>query len=882
MSNTSQFKNYSLSGEWKLIWLDNGKGRIKEVDKLFTENQVIGCMVPGDVHIAFTDAGIIPDPLKDKNSIACKWMEEKEFWYKKTFFIEEDFLQDYTELVFEGLDLSADIWLNGMYMGNHNNAFISKVLDVSSCIKAGENLLVVRIDDGVHSVKEKPIDLMERSWNNEQPYRAWMRKPQFVYGWDWTIWLPTCGIWKDVYVNSYAKGAIRDVYVENDYAGDKISTADQVTLSVSVDIACFWQGEYVLKCEVFGDERYENAEEALAFVNSRVQAKEVQVPMEISHTVQFVIEEPNLWWPNGAGRPYLYLVKVTLEDEAGNVLHSSAYKHGIRSVGIEERILDHHSKCFTFVINDCPIFAKGANHVPADCFPGRITDEKNRSLLTAAAKAHMNMIRVWGGGIYESRGFMEACDELGIMVWHDFMFACAYYPDHVPEFYEEIRREASAAIKRLRKHASLVGWSGNNEIQEMYEPVKKSEKPFPWYGGRLYEELLPGLVKELCPDRIYRESSPFGGEEPTSYDEGDQHTWHFTHRPGWEHYLDLWRFTDFDYKFLSEFGIIGAMNIESARKCISKEALYPGSEEWLHHTNSSGEHQLLDIFVKKYFDVDEKISLQDYILKSQVIQAEMMRHVYDELRSRKFRCSGLLLWTLSDSYGINNWSVIDYYLGKRPVYYYLKRSMAPVNITFRGYEVQNFDGMKEYQEYYKGDIKPVEILITNDTLADKEITLEYKILTFDGGECQSGRIVKELRANSAEKFTEVDLSDIKNGFVPEKTILYARVMDKDVILNENRYFFAPYKELKLKSAMVKCIIKKCSENKAEITLKTDTFVWMLHLADIEGFEISDNDFDLYADSPKTITLEGNRISDYVPEIHSLNPRMGVEIVKAIS
>lgn len=878
-----EMQKISLNGNWELCLQDVGKGKIEEVKTLFG-GEVYSCPVPGDIHMALTEAGVIKDPLIDENSKECRWLEEKEFWYRKTFDVPEDFLQDETEIVFEGLDLTADIWLNGQYIGSHNNAFIEKVIPVSSVIRQGENELVVRIDDGVHGVKDKDVDFNKLSWNNEQPYRAWMRKPQFVYGWDWTIWLPTCGIWKSVYLNSYHKAAIRNVNIRDCYEGAVISGADKITLAMDVETETFGPGNYVLKCEIRGDKRFETcAQEGtkepdlLVVAEGRVELALVE-RASVCKTIEFLIDNPKLWWPNGAGNPYLYSVCVVLEDENGKELERKCVRHGIRSVRIDEPALDEKAKSFTYVINDTPIFAKGANHVPADCLIGRITDEKNRKLLTEAAKAHMNMIRVWGGGIYESEGFMDACDELGLMVWHDFMFACQYYPDHVPEFYEEIRREATAAIKRLRLHSCLVGWSGNNEIQEMYTSAKNGGNDIPWYGGRLYEELLPGLVKELCPDRIYRESSPFGGEEPTSYDMGDQHTWHFTHRPAWEHYLDLWRFTDFDFKFLSEFGIIGAMNLESAKKCIKEDALNPHSPEWLHHTNTSVEHQLVDIFVKKYFDVDDSISLQEYILKSQVLQGELMRHVYDELRSRKFRCSGILLWTLSDSYGIHNWSVIDYYLGKRPVYYYLKRSMAPVNVSFMGYEVQTFDGMAGYKEYYKGDVKPVEVLLTSDMLADKNVTLEYQVLTFDGRELMSGQQNLILAANSVKRGIYVDISEIvarKNGtdemsFVPEETFLYARVFADGEVLNENKYLFAPYGKLNLKKADVAYEVEVVSESEAQLTLKADTFVWMLHLSDAEGFEYSDNDFDLLPGMPKVVHVTGNGVKEFEPKLCALN------------
>ncbi len=874
--------SYSLSGEWSLCWQDTKKGIIEKDDKLW--DNAINCQVPGDVHIALTDAGLIKDPLQDVNSEECRWIEDKEFWYKKVFSIEKGFLQDYTEIEFEGLDLTADIWLNGQYIGSHNNAFIEKVIDVSKYIVEGENTLIVRIDDGVYGVKDKSIELMKHSWNNDQPYRAWMRKPQFVYGWDWTIWMPTCGIWKAVNIHTYDKAIIRDCNIQTSFSNAEIIKADVANLEVTVEFDFLQSGNYVLACEVYSDARYEDvAEPKIIYsieVHADVEASDVEA--NAMHVEIFDVElaNPQLWWPNGAGQQYLYHVRFLLLDEEGNLLQEKTIKHGLRTVAIREEVLDENAKGFTFMINGEPIFAKGANHVPADCFPGRITDEKNRALLKMAAEANMNMIRVWGGGIYESDTFMEACDELGLMVWHDFMFACGYYPDHEPEFYEEIRTEATAAIRRLRSHASLVGWSGNNEIQEMYTAAQNSGLDLPWYGGRLYEELLPSLVEQLCPDRIYRQSSPFGGDEPASYDMGDQHTWHFTHRPNWEHYLDLWRFADssvFDFKFLSEFGIIGAMNLESVKKCISEENLYRNSKEWRHHTNTSSDHGLLDIFVEKYFGLSEDMDLQEFILKSQVVQGEIMRHVYDELRSRKFRCSGVLLWTLSDSYGIHNWSVIDYFLAKRPLYYYMKRSLAPVNLSFRGYEVQNFDGMKDYKEYYKGKPEPVEILVANDMLEAKVLLVKYQLMDFEGSIFKAGEKEICLAANAVETIMEVDIADVPE-LVPENTILYAQIYEDGKLINENRYFLAPYKELELQKAKVDCKIEKTAEDLYEMTLSADTFVWMIHIEEPELAVLSDNDFDLIPGQKKHIVVSCSQIEEFAPRLCSLNPAIQLNLV----
>lgn len=862
----TQARTLSLSGTWELSWQETGKGRFEDAMAIFLAEHTVKCPVPGDVHMALTQAGVIQEPVDALNSIACKWMEDQEFWYRKRFCVSREFLRDLVEITFEGLDTTADIWLNGEHLGSSSNAFVEQVFDITSCIRAGENELIVRIDDGVHAVKNKPVDLMRHSWNNEQPYRAWMRKPQFVYGWDWTVWLPTCGIWKDVVIRSYSRAVLRDVYIQNRYETKAICDASQIALWVSVETDLLKSGAYAITCEVFADDRY-GPTEMVSSVSRHVCNEEPG-----ARTVELVasIAKPQLWWPNGYGKPYLYTVAVSVQDETGAILHRAVQRHGIRSVSVREDILDEHSKSFTYVINGERIFCKGANHVPADCFPGRITPEKTRALLCAAAECNMNMIRVWGGGVYESECFMQICDELGLMVWHDFMFACGYYPDHDPDFYEEIRREATLAIRRLRKYSCLVGWSGNNEIQEMYHSVRQWCPEHPWYGGRIYEKLLPELVSSLCPDRIYRQSSPFGGVTPDSYDEGDQHTWHFTHRPAWEHYLDLWRFPDFDFKFLSEFGIIGAMDLRSARECIDEDALDPNSEQWRHHTNTSQDHSLLNVFVDTYFGLDTVRDLQDYILKSQVIQAEIMRHIYDELRSRKFRCSGVLLWTLSDSYGIHNWSVIDYYLRKRPVYNYLKRAMAPVNVAFRGYDVQCFDGMAGYAEHYRTDPSGIELIAANDGREDRAVTAEYQILCFDGRILKAGSITAETKANEADRITVIPVADIVDAMVPEETVLYVRVMQDGMMLSENHYFFAPYGKLRLQKPDVHWDVQQIGQDQVKLTLCSDTFVWLLHLQDVQGVTYGDNDFVLLPGQPRTVMITG-AVADYVPWFVHLNP-----------
>lgn len=859
MNRIVQKVDLSLNGDWKLYWCDLGKGSLEYA----ISNANTPCKVPGDVHSALVDQGIIKDPLVDKNSEECKWMEEQEFWYVKNFDLRPEQLKEKMIITFGGLDLTSDIWINEQYIGNHNNAFYEASFDITKAVRTGSNTVVVRIDQGLEKVKNKPMELMGKMWNNVQPYRVWMRKPQFVYSWDWTIWLATCGIWRDVTISGYDKAYLENVYIYE--ASDQIIKEGQgVALNAEVIVPKIVSDNYIIKCEVYPDSRYEDSEKVMI---------ECMVPVEENlTTMKLEFKTAQLWWPNGCGRPYLYHFIITLIDKDGNMLDRIHRSHGIRTIGIREEQLNDKEQGFTFIVNGEPIFCKGANHVPSDCLYGSVTPDKTKKLIEKAADCNMNMLRVWGGGVYESEEFMTVCDSLGIMVWHDFMFACGYYPDHDDDFYQEITKEATAAIKRLRNHTSLIGWSGNNEVQEMYVSAKQWNPELPWYGRKLYEELLPELVERYHKNVIYRESSPYGGNEsPADFEVGDQHVWHFTHRPNYEYYMDLWRFTDFNLKFLSEFGIIGAMSMPSIKKCISVEHRDVDSEVWLHHCNSTSEHQLLNMVVDKYFGDYHKFSLEEFILRSQVIQAEIIRHIYDEFRARKFVCSGLLFWTLGDSFGIHNWSIIDYYLNEKPIYYYLRRSMAPLASAIRGYDVQNFEGMANYRNYFLGDPEPLTLWAMNDTLQSTEVELEYTIMTFMGERLREGAWKGSVASNVSQEIMTVDIKGcIKE---PENTLLSLTMKSNGMLIHENRYLFAPFRDLKVTPAEVTCRITKHMRGLFEIELEADRFVWMLHIEKEEEVNYSDNNFDLLPGQKKIVFVKAEEIERFVPNISSLNPSL---------
>ncbi len=836
----------SLDGQWLLSHCPAGSGTLAQSISLPT----LPYTVPGDIHTPFIEHGLIPEPLVGMGDQQCRWLENEEFWCRKQFCLTKEEMCRQMTLTFDGLDCTADIYLNGQYVGSSNNSFVESSFDVGRFLQPGSNLLTVRIDQGLEAVKNQPLRGMERMWNNDQPYRALMRKPQYVYGWDWTLWLPSCGIWKSVHLEGHDHPWLSNVHA---WTQGALCENGEARVNVAWETALAGQADCIAHCCIRDADGRTVAE-------GRGDAGQMAL----------VIPQARLWWCNGLGEPYLYTLTVTLLDGQGQTLHALEQRLGLRTIALREEPLNAEESGFTFLLNGVPVFCKGANITPGDCLVARVKEEQTVRTVQLAREAHMNMLRVWGGGVYASDCFLEACDRAGIMVWHDFMFACGYHPDDDPCYMANVEREATLAIRRMRIHPCLIGWAGNNEIQEMYEGQRRWIPDLPFYGGTIYTRLLPGLVSALHPGAVYRESSPLGGEDPADIRRGDQHIWHFTHRPGDPLYLDLWRFTDFRAKFLSEFGVIGAMSLESARKSIGPEHLDPDDPVWLHHTNSGQDHTLLNLFVDKYFGGHRDISVQQYILRSQAIQAEMVRHIYDEFRARKFECSGLLFWTLGDSFGIHNWSLIDYYLQKKPAYYALQRSMSPVALCIRGYEVQTTRGMAEYRDYWAKNEAVLEILGMNDTLSPQQGELRWRLMTRKGEILSRGSRTCVLPPNGVVGLADVPVVQVE----PDETLLHAAFYINGECVNENRYFLAPFAKMACPDAAPQCVPEPLDSRHIRLRLYSDAYVWMLHLETPDGVELSDNDFDLFPGEERSVIVEVDG-EGYVPRFHWIGEKDGM-------
>lgn len=851
-------KEISLNTDWQLSYCDINEWDISNFNSEREREQTMKCTVPGAVHLALKDANIIKEPLEKLNMLDCKFVEEKDFWHTVTFQVEEDFIKDKVVIYFDGVDVNASYYLNNSHLGDSNNAFYCATFDITDKLCVGENCLVVRVNEGVQAVKAhgKSIDYMEFSWNQEEPYRTYLRKPQFCYGWDWAKRLTTCGIYKSVSIKSYEKAYLNDIYITNEVIDN---TAN---IQVKFDVCStnkINNENYKIRYTVSTDSAYETKKVVS------------QGEQSACNTLSVEIDSPKLWWCNGYGDAYLYNIVLELLDNQGNVLDTKEQNYGIRTITIEkEPISTDVDKTFTFVLNGKKIYAKGANWVPVDQIIGRISAQRYETLVQCAVDMNMNMFRVWGGGFYEGDDFFNSCDKHGIMVWHDFMFACGYYPDFDEEFVENVIQEAIYQVKDKRNRASFVGWSGNNENYSMYEGhVKNIEKKFPFYGKKIYEEVLANACGQFDPQREYRLSSPYGGAFADDLKEGDQHFWGAYHSFS-DVYNDFFRIADSKASFVSEFGMIAPFNLETLKKCCDEEECVPQSEQWLFHSNSGDNFETL---IEDYFGISQpskSVAIDKYILMGQAIQAEVIKYAFEKYRSEKFLCSGTLFWMYSDCYPTSGWCFVDYYYNKKPLYYYTKKAFAPVAIFFNGYNPNAKKSMAEYKEYYSNDSASVDVTVISDCLCDLNLNCTIDIMKLDGTKIDTTTFDTTVTENTANVVYKLDLNKyISNGLDIDDTVIVCTVKDENAVIAQNRYFLAPYKNLMLQKAKVICT-KEQKEGYVELTIKADTYVWLCHLPHNEGESFDNNDFDLIPNQEVKVKVFGKSVDEYIFNYLTMN------------
>jgi beta-mannosidase len=626
-----------LTGEWALS-LAGGKPEIALPSR-------IAGHVPGSVHTDLHSAGIIEDPFLDDNERLqawigyCDWTYEREFsWSGRGDTVE-------THLVFDGIDTIAEICLNGQVIGRTANQHRSYRFDVSDKLVEGSNIVSVTLSSPIRYADQKSLEFGYRPHVNHHPYNA-IRKMAASFGWDWGIDTSSIGIWRDVYIESF-EGRICNVR-------PIVSLADGEGL---VDVVIELDGTRLAPLTV-------------SLANELVT---IAQPKKGENTVSLRVANPDLWWPSGDGKASLYKLQITL-GESDSALDEWSSHIGFRQAEVRFP-RDADGVGFEIWINDRPIFIRGANWIPNDAFVHRITRESLRERLEQAQAANINLIRVWGGGLYETEDFYELCDELGLMVWQDFPFACASYSEE--DLFDEVEAEARENITRIMKHPSLTLWNGNNENLWGYQEWNWEQRlEGKSWGAGFYHELLPRLVSELDPGRPYTPGSPYSPDPDRLHNDqsyGSVHIWDLWNQKDYPHYRD------YKPRFVAEFGWQGPANWSTITQAISDDPLTPESPGMLVHQKAmSGNDKLTDGLVAH---LSLPNTMSEWHWAMQLNQANAIRFGLEHMRNEYPRCMGAIVWQLNDCWPVTSWAAIDGAGREKPLYFAIEQSYSPLLVT---------------------------------------------------------------------------------------------------------------------------------------------------------------------------------------------------------
>jgi len=592
--------------------------------------------VPGHVHLDLMRAGIIGDPFYRMQELGSRWVDGTGWVYQTRFEWRPDPSLPKRVLRFEGLDTVCAVFLNDVPIGSFDNMFLAHEIDVSNALKEGENRLRIEFEAAQTVGSQRKAEYFAEQGLKEtvarfEP-RSFVRKAQYMFGWDWGPCLISCGIWKPVQLIEFAS-RLTDVWVrpsESDGTWRVAATSEQ---------------------EGPGQARH------------RILAPDGSPIAEWDGDGEAEIPSPQLWWPHDLGAQPLYTLVSELEG------HAVSKRFGLRTIRLI-REGDELGQSFQFEVNGTPVWARGANWIPDHSFPSIVSRERYFDQFGRAKGMNMNMLRVWGGGLYESDDFYDAADELGILIWQDFTYGCAYYPD-TGIWQDVAREEASQNVRRLRHRASLAHWCGNNENLAMWHHSwgGKENQPPRYYGEHLYDEVIPGVLAALDPDRPYTPSSPWGGEDCNQGGIGDQHYWDVWHGRGdWGFYKDSFA------RFSSEFGFSCSPSPAVWEACLADGDRDPRSPavRW-HDKTGKGYETYLGLIHLHYPEIQ---SLEDLVYYSQLNQRDGIRFAVERYRSGEF-CKGALIWQINDCWPVQSWAMVDFFGHRKALGFELLRSFAP-------------------------------------------------------------------------------------------------------------------------------------------------------------------------------------------------------------
>ena len=741
----------TLNGTWQL---SAGHRSLESVDM----------QIPGTVLSGLLAAGKIKDPFYRTNEDATRALFWKDYVFTRTFDVDEELLaQQHIVLVCEGLDTLAEISINGTFLAKTDNMHRTWKFQAKKLLHPGKNEIQIVFRSVLRFIEDYPYEAHKKI--NYIPCGSMkgnqlLRKAHSMFGWDWGPQTIDAGIFRDIYLQGYSHARIEDIRIHQQHAKN-VSVQTSITLSESVP------GQKL--CVELSEDG----------ADKPLQTKLCKTNADGVAAVDFVIENPKLWWPNDYGDQPLYIVRTTLLDEDGTNLESITRRIGLRTLTISQE-KDEWGNEFAFCVNGVKIFTRGGNYIPDDCLYTRITEKKLDYILESCRRAHFNCVRVWGGGYYPSDAFYDLCDEKGLIVWQDLMYACNVY-DVTDAFAENCRQETYDNVRRLRHHASLGLWCGNNEIESAWDHWGDFQKETPYLRAdyiRLFEEVLPKAVQEADGETFYWHSSPSSGgcfDNPDDANRGDTHYWDVRH--GQKPFTD---YRKYFFRFCSEFGFqsfpcaktVNSFTLEDDRNIFSRVMES-------HQKNDAANGKML-------YYLSENLrypkDLTHLLYASQVLQGMAIKYGVDHWRRNRGRCMGTLYWQINDDWPAPSWSSIDYFGRWKALHYMAQKFYAPhaVSMTLEDHRCH--------------------VYFSNESFETTEYSLTLSIRDLSGNVLETYETKGNSPAFSAIETAVVDICSWEDQ--KDDVFLEAVIHTKDQKVLKDVETLVPYKYLNLKNPVI--------------------------------------------------------------------------------
>ncbi len=786
----------SLNDNWK--FRESGK------------NEWLSAKIPGCVHTDLLANKKIEDPYYRDNEKKQQWIGKTDWEYETTFQVSPEMLKRQNlEIVFDGLDTYANVFLNDTPILDADNMFRTWRVSVKNALKQGENVLRIKFRSPINEILPKMAKLdYELPAVNDQGEKTspYTRKAPYQYGWDWGPRFVTSGVWKPVNLEVWDEARIEDLQIKQ----NKLSK-ENADLSAVVEIVSNGETGATIEVENTTDQK-------------TVATRAIRLNSGVNKiALDFAMANPKLWYPIGLGEQSLYTFKAKISVNK-KTLDEKIKRTGLRTLELRQTP-DEYGKSFTFVVNGIPVFGRGANWIPADIFPTRITKEKYKSLLTSLKDANMNMVRVWGGGIYEDDYYYDLADEMGILVWQDFMFACSMYPGDAA-FLDNVKHEAIDNVKRLRNHPSIVIWVGNNEIETAWQHWggwKDKNPDFVWEDyKKIFLRVLPEVLEEYDPSRPYWQSSPSANFQADSEFQGigDTHYWQVWHaeKPFDEYEKQFPRFmSEYGFQSFPEFETVKTYTTEEDRKNIEMPIM-------LAHQRHPRGNQLIKTYMLREYN--EPKDFESFLYVSQVLQAEGIKIGAEHLRRIMPRNMGSLYWQADDCWQVASWSAMDYFGRWKALMYYTKRFYAPLLVS-----------------PHVEDDGTMNVYVVNDSPDAKQAQIVLTLMDLDGKQLMTKTIDAKIEALKGKSYFAQPVSEMLNGADEKNTFLLVELKIGGKIVSQNEYFFKPFKEMEFAKPEIKTEIS-ATEDGFKISLSTDKTAKDVHLSGFtEGF-FADNYFSL--------------------------------------